>query len=539
MMKSSILMSLSFLLVASALPAAPAAKQATGLIGPKLAPFVQTSAAGDTFKALPPAKFVKGEAKGVVVTVTPSATRQTIEGIGGAMTESSAYVLAHVSKDKRDQILDQFYTAKGANFTMARVQVGASDFSVVGKWSYADKPGDVALEHFSIERDKQGFKEAKDQSYTTLPLIKDALARQPQLKILASPWTAPAWMKDNSDWYGKGKGGALLPEHYDTFARYMVKYVKAYGAEGVKIWAITPENEPMGNGGQWESMDFTDVTMRDYIKTALGPQMAKHCPEVKIVNYDHNRDEAAMKWANTILGDPEAAKYLWGTGLHWYSTTNTANPEVMDELHAKWPSKTILHTEGCIDGIGNENDSPKGEFLGWKNDAYWWTEGTTDWGWYWASKETHPKYAPVHRYARDIVDGLNHWFVGYIDWNIVLDRKGGPNHVNNLCAAPIMVDKANEDVYLTPVYYVLAHFSRYLQPGDQVVQVATTAPGLGADDFRATAAISKDKKALTVIAFNKAKQSVTYNIQVGGQYAPVTIPANAIQTLRFDLGKLK
>jgi glucosylceramidase len=540
MVKSSCLVPLTFLLAASAFPAVPNAQPAGKLFGPELAPFVQTSAAGDHFKALPPVRFVEGEAKGVVVNVTPSATRQTLEGIGGALTESSAYVLAHVAKDKRDRILDQFFSPLGAGFTMARAQIGASDFSVVGRWSYDDHAGDVALEHFSIARDKQGFREAKDPNYTTLPLIKDALVRQPQLKIVASPWTAPAWMKDNNDFYSKGKGGSLLPEHYDTFARYMVKYLKAYEGEGVKIWAVTPANELLGNGGAWESMEFTDVAQRDYVKDHLGPQMAKHgLSGVKIIQFDHNRDENALKFTNTILGDPAASAFVWGTGLHWYSTTNTANPEVMDEIHARFPGKAILHTEGTIDGIGNENDSPKGNFLGWKNDAYWWTEGTTDWGWYWASKETHPKYAPVHRYARDLVDGLNHWFVGWIDWNIVLDKKGGPNHVNNLCAAPIMVDTTSEDVYLTPIYYVMAHFSRYLKPGDSVVQVETTAPGLGADDFYATAAVSKDKKNLTVIAFNKAKQPVTYSIQVGQKHAPVTIPANAIQTLRFDLSTLK
>jgi glucosylceramidase len=211
----------------------------------------------------------------------------------------------------------------------------------------------------------------------------------------------------------------------------------------------------------------------------------------------------------------------------------------MDQIHDRFPTKAILHTEGCIDNIGNEDNSPKGSFLGWKNDAWWWTEGATDWGWYWASKETHPKYAPVHRYARDLVDGLNHWFVGWIDWNIVLDKKGGPNHANNLCAAPIMVDTDSEDVYVTPLFYVMAHFSRYLHPGDSIVQVATAAPGLNPDDFHVTAAISKDKKTLTVIAFNKAKQPLTYNIQVGGFHAPVTIPENAIQTLRFDLRNLK
>lgn len=507
---------------------------------PRLTDFVQTSAAGDRLKTMPPVRFVKGTCnRGIVVRVFPNATRQTLEGIGGALTESSAYVLAHLPKSRRDWILDRCFGREGANFTMARTHIGACDFCVKGKYSYADTPGDVALAHFSIAPDKRGFLGAKDPSYALLSLIKDALARQPHLKIVASPWTAPAWMKDTQDWYGHGKGGTLLPEHYDTFARYMVKYLEAYETEGVKVWGVTPLNEPLGNGGQWESMEFTDVALREYVRDHLGPQLRNHgFPQVRILNFDHNRDANAVKYAETILGDPSTAAFVWGTGLHWYSTTNSANTELMDQIHDRFPSKPILHTEGCIDGIGTEDSSPKGHFLGWKNDAWWWAEGATDWGYYWAEdKSIHPKYAPVHRYARDLVQGLNHWFVGWIDWNLVLDRNGGPNHVNNLCGAPVMVDTRAEEVYFTPLYYVMAHFSRYLHPGDAIVQVATSTPELGTDDFHATAATSQDRKALVVIAFNKSKKAVTYNLQVGAFQAAVTIPTNAIQTLRFDLRK--
>jgi len=504
--------------------------------------FVQTSAAGDHLKVMPPVRFVKGKPRGgTVVTVNPAAPRQTLEGIGGALTEASAFVLAHLPREKRDWILDQYFTSQGAHFTLARTPIGACDFSVEGRFSYADTPGDVALEHFSIAPDRRGFKGAMDPTYGLLSLVKDALVRQPDLKIVASPWTAPAWMKDTGDWYGQGKGGSLLPEHYTTFARYLVNYLEAYKAEGVKIWGLTPENEPLGNGGQWESMEFTDTALREFIGKHLGPQlMTRGFSGVKLISFDHNRDANALKFAETILGDPGAEAFVWGTGLHWYSTTRSANTEVMDELHRRFPSKAILHTEGCIDGIGTEDSSPRGNFLGWKNDAWWWAEGATDWGFYWATPEekpSHPRYAAVHRYARDLVEGLNHWFVGWIDWNLVLDKRGGPNHVNNLCAAPIMVDTVSQEVYVTPLYYVMAHFSRYLHPGDRIVEVVKSTPGLGADDFHATAALSRDQKQLVVIAFNRSPRPITYSIQVGECFAPVTIPGNALQTLRCELAK--
>jgi glucosylceramidase len=189
------MVSLTFLMVVSVLPDPAKAQMPKQLFGSELADFVQTSASGDHFKALPPVKFLKGPASGgIIITVTPTATRQTLEGIGGSLTESSAFVLANVSREKRDLILDYYFSPRQANFTMARTHIGACDFCVKGKYSYDDFPGDVSLEHFSIAPDKQGFSGAKDTNYATLTMIKDALARQPQLKIVASPWTAPAWI---------------------------------------------------------------------------------------------------------------------------------------------------------------------------------------------------------------------------------------------------------------------------------------------------------------------------------------------------------
>jgi len=514
------------------------------LFGRALADCVQTSAAGDRFRPLPPLRFVKGSAQdGILVRVNLKAPRQTLEGLGGALTESSAYVLAHLGRTRREALLERCFGPQGARFTLTRTPIGACDFSVRGRFSYDDVPGDVALQHFSIAPDQRGFPGAQDPTYALLPLIKDALTREPRLKLVASPWTAPAWMKDNQDWYGKGVGGTLLPEHNDTFARYMAAYLKAYRAEGVPVWAVTPINEPLGNSGQWESMEFTATGLRTYVRDHLGPVLSRQgLGHVKVLQFDHNRDAQALRFARTLLGDPATARYLWGTGVHWYSSTNSARTEVLDELHRRFPAKVLLHTEGCIDGIGTADNAPGGAFAGWQNDAWWWTASATDWGFHWApaeEKADHPRYAPVHRYARDLIQGLNHWLVGWIDWNLVLDRQGGPNHVNNFCAAPLMVDTATEEVHVTPLYYVLAHFSRYLQPGDRITQVTTVTPGLGADDFHATAALSRDGQHLVVIAFNKTARALPYRIQVGRHQAALSIPANALQTLRIPLASLR
>jgi glucosylceramidase len=531
---------LSGLLGALMLLPAGAAPPLPPAFGPELADFVQTSAAGDRFKVLPPARLVRGRGgRGLRVTVTPSAPGQVLEGIGGALTEASAFVLANLPRETREGILDRCFGPLGARFTLARTHVGACDFCVAGRYSLDDTPGDTALEHFSLDHDRRGFPGALAPDYALLPLLKDALAREPRLKILASPWTAPAWMKDNKDFYGKGVGGGLLPAHYGTFARYLVKYVEACRSEGVAIWGLTPVNEPGGNGGQWESMDFSAEGLRDFIKGHLGPQLAAHgLGAVRIIQFDHNRDAAALQHAEAVLGDPASAVFVWGTGLHWYSATASVNAAVLDELTRRWPSKAILHTEGCIDGIGTKDSSPGGAFLGWDHEAWWWSPEATDWGFYWApaaERADHPRYVPAHRYARDLVEGLEHGFAGWIDWNMVLDKRGGPNHVDNVCAAPVMADPATGDVHFTPLYYVMAHFSRYLQPGDRVVRTVVTGRGRANDAFRAVAAVSADGGHLTVIAFNPSPRPCAFRIQVGGRQAPVTIPANALQTLRFPI----
>jgi glucosylceramidase len=508
------------------------------VLGPERAAFVQTSAAGDRFKALPPPRFSRpGKGGGLLVKVDPSARRQVLEGIGGALTESSAFVLANLAKATRDGILDRCFGPSGARFSMARTPIGACDFCVTGRFSYDDVPGDTALAQFSLVPDLRGFPGAMDPAYALLPLLRDALARNPALKVVASPWSAPAWMKDNQAWYGQGVGGRLLPEHYGTFARYLATYLRAYRAQGVPIWGLTPINEPGGNGGQWESMDFSATELRDFIKLHLGPRLAEpDLAAVKLIQFDHNRDRAAIEHAEAVLGDPAAAAFVWGTGLHWYSASNSVNSEVLDELRRRFPGKALLHTEGCIDGIGSADNAPGGEFLGWRQEAWWWSEGATDWGYYWAppaDRAAHPKYTPVHRYARDLVEGLNHGFVGWIDWNLVLDRRGGPNHVDNLCAAPIMADPETGEVHFTPLYYVMAHFSRYLQPGDRIVQSVIAAPAPA--NFQVTAALSGDHRHLTVIAFNPSPRALTYRLQVGRREAVVVIPGNAIQSLRIGL----
>ena len=520
------------LLLTSALLLAGGPSSLRGLDG------LQSSAAGDRLKSIPPLVFRSGKAtKGPVATIHLEAPRQRVLGVGGALTEASAFVLAHLPADRRGHLLDELFGPGGADLSLARLPIGACDFCVKGKFSYDDVPGDTALTHFSLAPDQAGFPDALDPHYALLDLIRDARTRNPALKLLASPWTAPSWMKDNGAWYGEGRGGRLLPEHQATYARYLVRYLQAMAAEGLPVWGLTPENEPLGNGGQWESMEFTADAMQGFIRDHLGPALAgAGLGGVRLIQYDHNRDAHALAFARATLGDPATARFVWGTGLHWYGSTVDSRTDLLDQLRRDYPGKALLHTEGCVDAIGTEANAPGGRFRGWQDDAWWWAAEAQDWGYTWAppaEKKDHPPYAPVHRYARDLIEGFNHGFCAWLDWNLVLDQRGGPNHVGNFCAAPVMVDLRSGTIYRTPLLDVLIHASRCLRPGSRVVPVDLPPR----TPLRLLATLSPDRRVLAILAFNPSASPQRWSLRLGRRTAETTLPPNALQSFRVALGR--
>lgn len=520
-----------------------------------------TSEAGDKIARKENVPFRDGAPEGTRVVIRPDVVKQMIVGIGTSFTEASAFVLAHLESDRRLAVMESVYGEGGANFSMARAPIGATDFSVEGRYSYADVAGDETLAHFSIAPDKDGFSQAKypgikDPSFDLLPMIKQAQAikaaqKDASLNIVASAWTAPAWMKDIEDWYVpmtpendyRGHGGALKPQYVRTYAEYLIRYLDAYQSEGVDIWGLTPVNEPEGNNGLWESMHFTPESQNAFIKEHLGPALqASGHAGTKLLIYDHNRNHLEA-WADAIFGDPETAPYVHGAAVHWYASTFKVYEDVLDRVHEKFPSFSIIHTEGTIDGLGTEApsgvlDPVRFKESGWfDNDDFWWNDNATDWAYTatWApASDDHPIYTPVHRYARNIIVSLNHWIEGWIDWNVVLDARGGPNHVGNFCGAPIMVDVESGHVYHTPIYHVLAQLSRTIRPGDKAVQVTKHLDGLEGDALHASAALNDDRL-LSVQLLNTTKTPVDYALQIGRQFAPITLPANSVQTVRVQL----
>ncbi len=521
-----------------------------------------TSEQGDRLASKSNIVFINGKPKGNVIRIQPDVFRQTLIGIGTSFTESSAFVLAHLEPSAREEVMRNIFSAQGANFSVGRTPIGSCDFCVEGRYSYDDVKDDADLQYFDIAPDRDGFNAQKypgikDETFDLLPMIQQAIAIKKNqddrhLRILASAWTAPAWMKDIDDWYipgnaannYNGAGGELKKQYEVSYADYMIKYLDAYQKEGVEIWGVTPVNEPLGNSGQWESMKFTPASQRYFIRDHLGPKLqASKQNDVKIVIYDHSRDQLEQ-WADVIYADPECAKYVDGAAVHWYESTYKVFENVFDRVHDKYPGYSIIHSEGCIDDLGK--DAPEGVLdpegykeSGWfDNDDFWWNENATDWAytvtWPGVNAEDHPKYTPVHRYARNIIVSLDHWVTGWIDWNIVLDQRGGPNHVGNYCGAPIMIDTSSGYVYYTPIFYILAQLSRTIRPGDRAVQTKILALNDVKENVYACATIN-DGGLLSIQILNTSKQPVDYSLQLGQQYASAVIDANALQTIRIQI----
>ena len=521
-----------------------------------------TSEQGDRLAVKPNVEFIEGVATGVVIDVNPEKIKQTINGIGTSFTESSAFVLAHLSVEQRNDVMQKIYGEEGANFSLARTVIGSTDFSVEGHFSYADVKDDKSLTHFSIATDSDGFNKEKysgiqDEGFDVLPMIKQAndikrKQKDAALKIIASAWTAPPWMKDNNDWYTSashenefdGTGGQLKKGYEQCYASYLTKYLEHYKNQGVTIWGLTPVNEPGGNNGQWESMNFTAESQNEFIKSHLGPTLhSSGYEDINLFMFDHNRNDFD-EWADVLYNDKETAKYLSGAAVHWYESTFKVHEETFERVHNKFPQFDIIHTEGCIDDLGKDAPPGVGDPVGYKesgwfdNDSFWWNSNATDWAytapWDGVVVEDHPMYTPVHRYARNIIVSLNHWMSGWIDWNIVLDKQGGPNHVGNFCGAPIMIDTETSYVYYTPIFYVLSQFSRTIRPGDIAVETTKTIDNLADDAIHSSATVNSDDL-LSVQVLNTTKNDIAYQLQIGAQFTSVKIEANSLQTVQIQL----
>jgi glucosylceramidase len=442
--------------------------------------------------------------KSVNIEINPEKRFQKITGFGGSFTEASAYLLNKLSQDNRKRILEAYFGETGARYSLTRTHMASCDFSL-SNYTYAKVENDLDLKHFSIEDDKSDL----------IPMILDAQKISKEgFRIIASPWTAPPWMKDNKSYVG----GKLLSTYNDAFALYFSKYLSAYKKEGIDIWGVTVINEPHGNGNNWESTLFTPKEMTDFVQDHLGPKLEKDgWGEVKIFGYDQNR-AGLPEWVDEMYRDEKSSKYFAGTAIHWYESTYDYFPDALEYAHKKAPHKYLIETEGCIDA-----EVPK-----WKDDKWYWQKEATDWGWDWASEKDrhlHPKYAPVNRYATDIIGCLNNYVDGWVDWNMVLDTQGGPNWFKNWCVAPVIVNPEKDEVYFTPMYYVMAHFSKFMRPG--AIRIGCE---INHKELMSTAVQNPDGS-IAIALFNPTEEKYNVVVTLQKKTYKLSINSKALQTI--------
>lgn len=414
--------------------------------------------------------------------VNPSKTFQTYLGIGGAITDASAEVFAKLSKESQDEMLKAYYDKEqGIGYSIIRTNIHSCDFSS-GSYTYINE-GDADLKSFSVAHDRE-FK---------IPLIKKAIATAGgKATVYATPWSPPAFMKDTKNML---QGGKLLPEFYQAWANYYVKFINSYEKEGIPMWGLTVQNEPMAKQ-TWESCVYTGEEERDFVKNYLGPTLQKAgLGDIKLTVWDHNRDLLSQR-ASAVLDDPEAAKYVWGVGFHWYEKWSGGESmfETVGKVHEMYPDKNLLFTEGCVESY----DSKKLQL--------------------WANGE---------RYGESMIHDFNNGTVGWTDWNVLLDENGGPNHVGNFCFSPIHGDTKTGKLIYTPSYYMIGHFSKFIGKDAKRISSVSSRSALQTTSF-----LNQDGKVVTIV-LNKTEQKITYNLCVGTKATEVTILPRAIQTLIF------
>ena len=463
----------------------PAAAAALQLPGKRV--LVYTTAESTSFRLTPTDTLAfrpsesTSEGK-VYVFVDPKKTFQPFIGIGGALTDAAAETFAKLPAARQDELIAAYYSAdRGIGYTLARTNIHSCDFSSES-YTYVTE-GDKDLTSFSI---------AHDLRYR-IPLIKRAMAATGnRLKLFASPWSPPAYMKDNNDML---HGGHLRPEFYRAWALYYTKFIKSYRQAGVPIWGITVQNEPMATQ-TWESCVYQATDERDFVKNYLGPAMVEQgLRDVNVMVWDHNRD-LILQRVQTILDDPAAAEYVWGVAFHWYEdwSGGTQMYDNVALVHQLYPTKHLLFTEGTP---ANFDSTAYGR----------WSLGEA--------------------YGRSMIHDFNSGTEGWTDWNILLDERGGPNHVGNFCFAPIHADTRTGTLIYTNSYYYIGHFSKFIRPGARRIVASPSRSML------LTTGFVNDDGTVIVVVMNPTAQGGPYNLTVGGASVEITTRPHSIQTVVF------
>ncbi|XP_059139427.1 lysosomal acid glucosylceramidase-like [Physella acuta] len=428
----------------------------------------------------------------VTYSIKLNVTRQTILGFGGAFTDAAGINIAALPDAAQELLINSYYSNNGLEYTIGRVPMASCDFST-HPYSYDDVPGDLNLTKFSLAPEDIKYK---------IPYIQKAIKAAPvPIKLFASPWSAPAWMKTNNNMTGKGSLiGQPGGPYYKAWANYFVKFLQEYEKNSIQFWGITAQNEP-SDGLEFkfpfQAMGFTPEQQRDFIKMDLGPALhSAGYGNISLMILDDVRI-FIITWAKIVLSDPEASRYISGVATHWY--LDAVLPySLLTDAHNLFPDKFLFATEAC------EGSMP------------------------WQVKVDLGAWDRAASYAHDIISDLNNWVTGWTDWNLALDMQGGPNWVANNVDSPIIVNSAKKEFYKQPMFYILGHFSKYIVPGSVWLG---TKPMKENPLIEITSFLRPDKS-LAVTVLNLGFDAVNLDLTDGiSGFMPISVPGHSIQTV--------
>lgn len=407
-----------------------------------------------------------------LINLYPQVTYQSFEGFGGAITDSAAYVFSLMNEKEQAEVLEQYFGTGNMQYNMVRIPIDSCDFSLE-HYEADSEEADENFEQFSFERVEKyiiPFLDAAEKAYGK------------RLEIMLSPWSPPAYMKTNKE---RNHGGKLKPEYTARWAEYICRYIQEYRSRGYLVTRLTVQNEPKAVQ-PWDSCIYTAKEEKAFITDYLWPEMVKQgLDDIKLYIWDHNK-ERAFEWAEDIF-DETTAKMIDGLAFHWYSGDHF---EALRMIRERFPDKKLLLSEACIEYS--------------KFDA-----------------KDYLKNA--QKYAHDMIGNLNNGMNSFMDWNLILDEQGGPNHVKNFCDAPFLYDTKKEMLKETNILGYLWHFSHFIEKG--AVRIGLTNYS---DQLQVTAFRNNDN--IAVIILNTSDDEIPVYIRIKDTCAGVVVKPRSISS---------
>lgn len=411
-----------------------------------------------------------------LINLYPDVRYQTLRGFGGAFTDAAGYVYSQMPEQKRQELIRAYFSPEGLRYTLGRTSIDSCDFSIE---PYDSLSQGEPLSAMDISR----------AGRYVLPMIADAQkeAGRP-IAMMLTPWSPPAWMKTNGS---RMQGGVLKEEYAAFWAEYICRYIRAYRAQGVDVRVLSVQNEPKAVQ-TWDSCLFTAAQERAFVREHLAPALQRNgLADICLLIWDHNKERAFERAVETI-DDEEMEKLIGGVAVHWYSGDHF---EALQMIRDRYPDKQIVFSEACVEyGVFGGGHALRN----------------------------------AQMYAHDIIGNLNHGMNAFLDWNLVLDENGGPNHVGNFCDAPILYDTRTGELRRNLSYDYIGHFSRYIAPGAQRIGLSRFS-----DRVEATAFRNPDGR-IGAVLLNRQSEDIACFLRVQGRVYPVTLPAESISTAEFE-----